>query len=455
MSGGLARYRIGVAAIIAAAGMALCGSATPAQTTSPSTAPSAVLPTSRPTTQVSALIDDLTSDSYDTRQAATKKLVEMGESVEPQLHEALKGDLTDEARARITAALRGIQERRDFGPSVITLHYHDAPLATVLNDFATQARADLGLRRPEIAGVIGNRRASIDLDHVNFWTALDTIGQISSLRPQPYNGETRMLLGMNGGGMMMSSDKSVISGPFIVVPQSSSRSVTYYNGGGQHNSTLSLQLMAMAEPKLHILGNHNQDWLKECVDEKGHSLLIGGQQPLYFNQSRWWWQLYANLAQPAGIGNKIASLKGELKFTIQTKSEVVVINNLMQVRNLIKTVGNNTLTIEKCVSDGTQYQLDLAVANMAIKNNNNPWQAMQDVLASIEVLDGEDQPLRQQNVSYNMPGGKVEAQVWFMPSTSNGRPTGPPARLRWEAATETENRTVSFELHDLDLPNPP
>jgi len=54
-----------------------------------------------------------------------------------------------------------------------------------------------------------------------------------------------------------------------------------------------------------------------------------------------------------------------------------------------------------------------------------------------------------------MPGGKIEAQVGYMPTTSNGRVTGPPATLRWEAATETENRTVSFELHDLDLPNPP
>jgi hypothetical protein len=455
MIGGLARFRIGVAAIIVAAAMAFCGSATPAQTTAPSTEPSAVLPTSRPTTQVSALIDDLTSDSYETRQAATKKLVEMGDAVEPQLHEALKGDLTDEARARITAALRGIQEHRDFGPSVITLHYKNAPLPTVLNDFATQAGADLGVRRPEIAGFIGNRYVSVDLDHVNFWTALDTVGQISNLRPQPYNGETRMLLGMNGGGMMMSSDKSVISGPFIIVPQTSSRTVSYYNGGGQRSSTLSLQLMAMAEPKLHIIGNHNQDWLKECLDEKGHSLLIGGQQPMYSNQSRWWWQLYANLGQPAGIGNKIASLKGELKFTIQTKSDVIAINNLMQVRNLTKTVGNNTLTIQRCESDGAQYQLHLAVANMAISNNNNPWQAMQDVLASIEILDRDDQPLRQQNVSYNMPGGKIEAQVGYLPTTSSGRVTGPPATLRWEAATETENRTVPFELHDLDLPNPP
>ena len=451
---GLARFNNGVAAIIVAVGLALCASTTLAQSTAPSTEPSAVLPASRPTTRVSSLIDDLTSDSYDTRQTATKKLVEMGEGVEPQLHEALKGDLSDEARARITAALRGIQEHRDFGPSVITMHYKDAPLATVLNDFATQAGADLGVRRPEIAGFIGNRRVSVDLDHVNFWTALDTIGQISNLRPQPYNGETRMMLGMNGG-MPMSSDKSVVSGPFIFVAQSSTRAVSYYNGG-LNNSTLSLQLMAMAEPKLHIVGNHNQDWLKECVDEKGHSLIIGGQQPMNFNQSHWWWQLFTNLAQPAGIGNKIASLKGELRFTIQTKSEVVLINNLMQVRNLTKTIGKNTLTIEQCISDGTQYQLHLAVANMTINtNNNNPWQAMQDVLAAIEVLDSDDQPLRQQNMNYNMPGGKVEAQVWYMATTSNGRPTGAPAKLRWEAATETENRTVSFELHDLDLPNAP
>jgi hypothetical protein len=40
-----------------------------------------------------------------------------------------------------------------------------------------------------------------------------------------------------------------------------------------------------------------------------------------------------------------------------------------------------------------------------------------------------------------------------MPVTSNGRPTGPPAGLRWEAATQTENRTCAFEVHDLDLPN--
>jgi hypothetical protein len=371
--------------------------------------------------------------------------------VEPQLRDALKGELSDEARARVTAALRGIQDHRDFGPSVITMHFKNAPLATVLDDFSRQAGADLGVRRPEIAAFIGNRQVSVDVDHASFWTALDTISEISNLRPQPYNGETKMVLGMNGGGMEMSSDKAVVSGAFIVVPQSCSRTMSYGRGGT--NSTLSLQMMAMAEPKLHIVGNHNQDWLKECVDEKGHSLLIGGQQPMYFNQSRWWWQLVTNLAQPSGMGDKIATLKGELKFTIQTKSQVIVVNNLMQARNLVKTIGNNTLTIEQCTADGPQYQLHLALSTMAEINRNNPWQAMQDTLASIEVLDADDQPLRQQNMNYNMPGGRIEAQVWYMPVTSNGRPTGPPAGLRWEAATQTENRTCAFEVHDLDLPN--
>ena len=402
-----------------------------------------------PDPQVQALIDDLTSDSFDARQAATRKLVEMGQAVEPQLREALKGDLSDEARARVTAAMRGIQERRDFGPSVITMHYKDAPLTTVLNDFSTQAGADLGVRRPEVLSFISNRRATVDLDHVNFWTALDTITQVSNLHPQMYGGDTRMRLGMNGW-TDMSSDQAVVSGAFIVAPQGSNRGVTYRRGGP--SKTLSLSMYVMAEPKLHIVGNLNQDWLKECMDDKGHSLILGGQQPMYFNQSHWWWQLNANLAQPAGIGDEIAKLKGELRFAIQTRSEVFVLNNLPQAQNVAKTIGNTTLTIEQCVMNGSQCTLHLAVADPGV-NRNNPWQAMQDTLSNVELLDANDIPLRQNGSSYNMPAPtKFEAQVEYMPTGNDGRPTGPPAKLRWEAPTETENRTVTFELDNLDLP---
>jgi hypothetical protein len=414
------------------------------QSTGPSTEPAAT----QPSPQVQALINDLTSDSYEARQTATRKLVGMGEAVEPQLRAALQGDLSDEARARVTAALRGIQEHHDFGPSVITMHFKDAPLATVLNDFSAQAGTDLGVRRQELASFIANRRVSVDLDHANFWSGLETIGTISGLRPQFYNGDAQMMLGMDGGGMEIASDKSVVSGAFLVFAQQSVRSLTYGHGG--NNPSLSLQLVAVAEPKLHIIGNLNPDWLKECVDEKGHSLLVGPQPTFFSNQSRWWWQLYTNLAQPPGIGSKIATLKGELKFNIQTGSQVVVVNNLMQAQNVTNVVGNDTLTVERCTALGppSQYQLSLSMSGPAL-NGNNPWPGAMGILASIEVLDADDRPLRQQNMNSNMSTGKAEVQVYYFATN------GPPARLRWEAATSSEKRTVPFELHDLELPNPP
>lgn len=417
-------------------------------------APSATMepatqPTTQPSPQVQALIDDLTSDSFETRQDATKKLIELGQSVEPQLRAALAGDLSDEARARVTAALRGIQERKDFGPSIITLHYKNAPLTTILNDFSAQAGADLGVRRPEIVSFLGNRKGSVDLDHVSFWAALETISQISNLHPEMYNGNSQMMLG-NSGWMNMDSDHSVVSGAFIISPQSSTFSIMYTRGGG--NASLSLNMYVVAEPKLHIVGNINQDWLKECVDDKGHSLMSGGQQPMYFNQSHWWWQLNANLAQPAGIGSKIAKLKGEMKVAVETKSEVFLLNNLPQAQNVAKTIGTTTLTIEQCVVNGSQCSLHLSV-NRPNTNRNNPWAAMQETLADVQVLDADDRPLQQNGSSYSMPTPtKFEAQVEYTPTGNNGRPTGPPAKLRWEAPTETENRTVTFELDNLELP---
>jgi hypothetical protein len=247
--------------------------------------------------------------------------------------------------------------------------------------------------------------------------------------------------------MEMSSDKSAVSGAFLIFAQQSVRTLSYVHGG--NSPSLSLQMIVVAEPKLHIIGALNPDWLKECVDEKGHSLLLGGQPPFFANQSGWWWQLYTNLAQPQGIGSKIATLKGELKFNIQTGSQVVVVNNLMQAQNVTKVVGNDTLTIEGCMAQGatSQYQLVLSLGGASL-SGNNPWQGVMGILASIQVLDADDHPLRQQNMNYNMSAGKVEVQVFYMATN------GPPARLRWEAATSSEKRTVTFELHDLELPNP-
>jgi beta-lactamase regulating signal transducer with metallopeptidase domain len=122
--------------------------------------------TTKSSAEMLSIVADLSNDSFAIRQAATEKLVGMGMDIEPQLQELLKGSsLTEEARLRVNEVI----SRLFTAPSKITLHYNDAPMMAVLEDFARQSRADLGIHRPQIADYAKSRRLSINVDHVSFW----------------------------------------------------------------------------------------------------------------------------------------------------------------------------------------------------------------------------------------------------------------------------------------------
>jgi hypothetical protein len=320
-----------------------------------------------------------------------------------------------------------------------------------LNDLSAQADADLGLSRPETTALLATRRVTIDLDHADFWTALDKIGDLTDIRPQKYNGQSRISLGT--GGPDLTFPQSVLSGAFLIAPQAITYLVTFGRGGPF--SELSSELSVMAEPKVHVVGDP-QGWLTECVDEKGNSLLTSiGTGPIFCpDQSHWWWDLRANLQLPANIGSKIARMKGKLKFTVQTASDVFVLKNLMQAQNVAKTIGDMTLTVQQCGLDDKGYELRVKVCDTKPdKAKNDPWWEKQD-LAGIEVLDAADQPLARQNYTYNSSDQQnFAALLWYTSKTTGAGPTGPPQKLRWEAPTQTENRTVLFELDNLDLPS--
>ena len=51
------------------------------------------------------LIAQLDNPNFSVREAAEKKLTDMGPSIEPELREAQRGNLSDKARARIEVLL--------------------------------------------------------------------------------------------------------------------------------------------------------------------------------------------------------------------------------------------------------------------------------------------------------------------------------------------------------------
>lgn len=353
-----------------------------------------------------------------------------------------------------------------FEPSVITMHYKDAPLQGVLEDFAHQAGADLGIDRHRIVDYSKSRRISIDLEHADFWSALHAISDRSGLRPQPYASDARMVFQVNAnamfGGFDMFSDAAKVSGGFLVIPWTCrlNRSVDYEHDGSSQ-SDLWLELIVMAEPKLRVIAPSNQEWLRECVDEQGQSLVGNRRQSRFFNNGRsWWWTMQANLREVPHMGQRIARLRGELKFTVQSKSELIEIDDLGKLPEQSRTAGNRTITFHQFTSQNGLWKLHLSIVNSAARPGARPGA---NLFSTLQILDSQNQPYPQVGVSSSVHGQESDVTLNFVSYDNEAQirnlgqmaGLGPPAKLRWEVPTETRLITVPFELNDLAMPSEP
>jgi hypothetical protein len=404
-------------------------------------------PSTEPCGGVADLIDRFGSDDFATRQAAQKALTDMGDSVEPQLRGLLSGDLDDEARARINGVLHAIEERILLGPSVITLHFKNAPLQTILEDFARQARADLGVHRPRIVEYALNRRATIDLDHASFWDALDAIGNASGLRPAPFTGESAMVLDVAGNTSNIFANKLHQSGAFALIAMPGR-----WNRGAMraHGMQTGINLIVVAEPKLHVLGPVKNDWLKECLDNKGQAMSTNS----FFSGGPWWWQLNTVVHSAGDAGTKIALFGGEIKFTVQTRCDVFEVEDLNKLKDLTRFVNQTAVTLKQFTNHNGKYELEMVFAGAA-QLNQWEWNRIQSVVSTIQILDDEDQPLQYRGPTSIRAGENLDLTIEYVatePRDSSIFHTVGPRKLRWEVATETRTVSVPFELRDLDLP---
>src|SRR5208282_4463240 len=112
-----------------------------------------------------------------------------------------------------------------------------------------------------------------------------------------------------------------IAGGILIVPRNArTMHVTYYGAAQNDAGNVTVEIDAVPEPKLHVIGMTGADWVKECLDEHGNSLvqqsvnrrmliprMIAARGPRLV-----WWPLIFSFREFPGMGDKIARLKGEL-----------------------------------------------------------------------------------------------------------------------------------------------
>jgi hypothetical protein len=332
------------------------------------------------------------------------------------------------------------------------MHFHDQPLPNVLADFARQAGADMGISHLAMPDAMKSRKVSIDLDRADFWKALSAVESATGLHRRPDN-DGRMILDLRGG-FPIAQDNGFTCGPCYVVPQALTWSLFYANmRNNRVESNMNLSLLVMVEPKLRLAGSFNGNWLRECVDELGHSLMPTNFMPNFpFNMAQPWIPLSTNLRVVPGMGKRIARLKGDLTFDVQSQSIVENIDDLNSMHNLTRTVGPEQITFEQFTRENGQYQLRLSISGVT----GPAWNQMQNMASGIKVLDEKDQVLMQNGSNSRMMPGSgqrmtLELTVGFVPMG----PVGPPKKLRWEITTQTRQITLPFEVDNLELLHAP
>lgn len=402
--------------------------------------------TTQPSPDISSLISDLASPDFSVRELTEKKLMDLGPDIEPTLRSALQGKLSDEARARLDDVLGQLDETKALHASV-TMHYKDAPLTKILNEFAWQAGADMGVREPVVTGYAQGRTASIDLDNADFWQALRAISDATGLHPWVAQSgvtlspsEQRTIMQINFANRYARET----GGLYIAPRMSQEVRMINYNDPPAGGSMLTLAIDVIPEPKLHVVGAANLDWLKECVDDKGHSLMPSdGNRRSFFPRGRprlWAWPLQATLQAGPEIGTKIARLRGELDFSVQTRAEVLEIDDITRATNVTKSDSDLSVTVLSCSRTNMNYQLSLEFHGAGMGDAS-----VQDFLNSAELVDDDGQAVRRQAIIPAPNAGGLVVNMIFAPMMNT------PSKLRWERTLEQKRLSVPFELDDLPL----
>jgi hypothetical protein len=399
---------------------------------------------------IGTLISQLSDPVFGVREQAEKTLEEMGPAVEPQLRDAERGNLPDETRARIDDIIGRFQEALALHASV-TLHYQDAPLTKILNDFADQAGGRMGIDDPSVEKFAEGRTASVDLDNADFWPAMRAVCKASGLSTSVGPGGVVLsaIRGRMGMPLNIFNQYSVSSGGLLIFPMALQEMRRIDYSTGQSSSFMPLSIAIFAEPKLHIVSGMDFNWLKECVDDKGHSLIAAAPDRRFFpgfmfqrGMRQWSWNIQANLQEVPDIGSEIARLRGELSFSAQTRGAAMEIDDITNSQTPMTRDGLATISVISFTKMNMNYRL---TARFNGVSPNSP--EFSDLMNTAQLVDDQGRTAQRQNYLPPRPfAGGFDADVIFQPTDIS------PSKLQWERTLEQKRIVVPFEIDHLPLP---
>ncbi len=399
--------------------------------------------------RIKQLIADLSSPDETVRTAAMQQLVTMGEDAQQALQEHIR------SRDAAQAALQQIEVNKVAGPTLITLDVTNASVLEVMEALSKQTGFAL---RPYHDNMFDNANLptiTLSVKDAPFWQVMRQVmaqGEVVIYESHDNENALRLMPQRNMGRTTVNAPFS-LNGAFMVVATQIQRSnsVSLANPE-QVNRNMSMQLQVYAEPKVNILRYSHQPEIEEAVDDKGNSLANRQSSSSYSSGRSSVWQMHVPLIYPENPGSKIARLRGNIKMTVQTRSEKLEVEDILNVKDKTETVAGRRVVIASVTRpNDNQCQVKIiahrdGMEQQAFYDWMNNRQAMQ-------LLDKDGRAWYPGGYSTSSSGDQYETTRQFFNNRGDQSDApGEPVKLIWEIPTGTQEITIPFEFTDLPLP---
>lgn len=393
--------------------------------------------------EVRKILRQLESDKAADRDAAEKRLIEVGPSIVaflPEVNSSTSGEMKIRLE-RIRKELQTSKIETFFDASLVTLN-GKMPLSEALAALTKQTGNKVGFERTEATPT---KEVEVKADKQPFWEVLDDLMIQSHLRLNTY---------ANNEGIVLMPDDSVLpgpepffSGPFQVSAISTQTTKQFY---GRTDGQLDISLQVAWEPRLKpIFIQLPTDTMKLSIagSEELSTTNPGANLDIPVSSEGAAAQIDLQFPRPPRTVGKIDKLKGEFVMAVPSEKHKYLFEKFGNGKRQSEKFGEVTVTMESARRNGSAFEIRILAE---FKESQGALDSFRGWILSNRAYLVDSKQNRLENASMNtyaISGDSVGVAFLFLLTAEPDDYT-----LIYESPAMITRQNVKFELTDIDLP---
>jgi hypothetical protein len=399
------------------------------------------------------LLKQLQSDTWATRRHAADQIELLGEPARPILERRLKASSDAELSEALRILISKLNEARQYGATLVTLHLDKVPAHEALAALARRASVSFTPAPDTFWKEMDEPRVTFKCTDEPFWSSFQQIAAQAKLRMTGASPGNPITLAT--ADPKLPAAPYAVAGPYLfkVKVVTNTRSATF-EGGRDPNaaSGCRISLFAWAEPKMSAAA-----WEMDPPDEivTDATTRHGGAGPGYYTRGGQVGATFPGMLSCGQdlAGNRLIRVHTTARFTIVDKTEKFEVHNVLAVRKAERTIDGYVVQLKdvnKMVDDQYAFTVEISRGTHSVAEFGAYQRALDRWRAKL--LDADGKPLSFHGGSGSYVPDKISQTSTVTRANGPGGKVGEPATFVWELPAHLKTLSFPVEFKDLPLP---